>query len=86
MKNIFQSTSLKMAAIGVAATSFGILSCNNQEQENRPNIIFIVADDMGPWTLSVNNDPNTHTPELDKLAELTEQLTTIENHLAELDK
>lgn len=34
----------------------------------RPNILFIVADDMGPWTLSINEDPNTFTPELDKIA------------------
>lgn len=43
--------------------------CNTNEHRTklRPNILFIVADDMGPWTLSINNDPNTFTPELDKL-------------------
>ena len=47
-----------------------ISSCESYEwkSELAPNIIFIVADDMGPWTLSVNNDPNTYTPELDRLA------------------
>jgi uncharacterized sulfatase len=38
-----------------------------KEASMRPNILFIMADDMGPWTLSMNNDPNTYTPELDKL-------------------
>ena len=37
------------------------------KKDSRPNIIIIVADDMGAWTLSINNDPNTYTPELDKL-------------------
>jgi arylsulfatase A-like enzyme len=48
---------------------FCFAGCQSKsEKQTRPNIIFIVADDMGPWTLSVNNNPNTHTPELDKLA------------------
>ena len=38
-------------------------SCASDERkaELAPNIIFIVADDMGPWTLIVNNDPNTYS-------------------------
>jgi Sulfatase len=46
-----------------------IASCASDERkaELAPNIIFIVTDDMEPWTLSVNNDPNTYTPELDRL-------------------
>ncbi len=47
------------------------VSCSDRAQKTddtvRPNIIFVVADDMGPWTLSINNDPNTFTPELDKI-------------------
>lgn len=49
----------------------GFISCKQKSEDSkqkRPNILFIVADDMGPWTLSVNNNPNTHTPELDKIA------------------
>lgn len=37
------------------------------EELLQPNILFIMADDMGPWTLSINQDPNTFTPELDKI-------------------
>jgi uncharacterized sulfatase len=48
-----------------------IAGCSNRnEKENipeRPNILFIMADDMGSWTLSINDDPNTHTPQLDQL-------------------
>ncbi len=34
----------------------------------RPNLLFIMTDDQGPWTLSVEGHPNAFTPELDKLA------------------
>ena len=34
----------------------------------RPNIIFIMADDLGSWILSCEGYPNTHTPNLDQLA------------------
>lgn len=48
-----------------------LFGCQPKETRNiespRPNILFIMADDMGPWTLSINNDPNTYTPELDKI-------------------
>jgi choline-sulfatase len=47
------------------------LGCQTKEQKAgeslRPNILFIMADDMGPWTLSINDDPNTYTPQLDKI-------------------
>lgn len=35
---------------------------------NRPNILFIMADDMGAWTLGSQGFPNSHTPHLDRLA------------------
>jgi uncharacterized sulfatase len=58
-------------AILLVCVAFLINGCTSTENGDkpRPNIIFIVADDMGPWTLSINNDPNTHTPELDKIGE-----------------
>jgi choline-sulfatase len=34
----------------------------------RPNIIFVMADDLGSWILSSEGYPNTHTPNLDRLA------------------
>ncbi|MFO1021281.1 MAG: sulfatase-like hydrolase/transferase [Planctomycetales bacterium] len=34
----------------------------------RPNIIFIVADDMGPWAWGGGGDPQALTPHLDRLA------------------
>ena len=68
---IIQTNKTIVSVFGFLFLFTFITSCNSVERkaELAPNIIFIVADDMGPWTLSVNNDPNTHTPELDKLAE-----------------
>ncbi|MCG2587801.1 sulfatase family protein [Rhodohalobacter sulfatireducens] len=37
--------------------------------EKPPNILFILTDDQANWTLSINDNPNSFTPELDKLAE-----------------
>lgn len=58
--------------IGLMLSFFVLFTgCGQQERKAegtlRPNILFIVADDMGPWTLSINEDPNTFTPELDKI-------------------
>lgn len=66
-----QSNNTIIIVFGFLFLFIFIESCKSVQKidELGPNIIFIVADDMGPWTLSVNNDPNTYTPELDKLAE-----------------
>jgi len=42
-----------------------LFACNGEE---RPNILFILADDQGSWTLGSQSYPNTHTPNLDQLA------------------
>ena len=49
---------------------------NNKESQahRRPNIIFIMTDDQGPWTLGVGNNPNVRTPNLDRLARSGAQL------------
>lgn len=33
----------------------------------RPNVVFIMTDDQGPWALSSTGDPNVSTPQLDRL-------------------
>jgi len=38
-------------------------------QGKKPNVLFIVADDMGAWTLGSSKNANSFTPVLDKLAE-----------------
>lgn len=37
--------------------------------EKPPNILFILTDDQGDWTLGIYDNANSFTPELDKLAE-----------------
>ncbi|MEZ6031981.1 MAG: sulfatase-like hydrolase/transferase [Planctomycetaceae bacterium] len=36
-------------------------------ESTRPNIVFIMTDDQGPWALSAAGDPNARTPHLDRL-------------------
>lgn len=48
-----------------------VCNCGRQAskgKKDRPNILFIVTDDQGAWTLSAESYPNTHTPQIDKLA------------------
>ncbi len=53
--------------LGLASCMVSCQGIDNQENE-RPNILFIVTDDQGPWTFSFQSDLNAHTPNLDKLA------------------
>jgi uncharacterized sulfatase len=41
----------------------------------RPNIVFIMADDMGPWAWGYGGHPNARTPNLDRLREGGAHLT-----------
>jgi len=34
-------------------------------ENERPNIVFTMSDDQGPWALSVTGDANVQTPHLD---------------------
>ncbi len=47
-----------------------MFSCNMQDGkiEERPNVLFIVTDDQGPWTISAQSHANAYTPNLDRLA------------------
>ncbi|HHW10496.1 MAG TPA: sulfatase-like hydrolase/transferase [Firmicutes bacterium] len=36
---------------------------------HKPNILFILSDDQGPWALGCAGNPELHTPHLDKLAQ-----------------
>lgn len=54
----------------VAVCMMGVFDFSkSNKNEKPPNILFIVTDDQGAWTLSINDTPNSFTPELDKLAE-----------------
>lgn len=34
----------------------------------RPNIVFVLTDDQAPWTIGVSGNPQTKTPNIDRLA------------------
>src|SRR5210317_407913 len=47
-----------------------LLSCNSTsvQEDQRPNVVIILADDQGWGDLSVNGNSNLHTPNIDELA------------------
>jgi len=47
----------------------GSYSCKLDETENRPNIVLIMADDMGYECIGANGSTEYYTPNIDKLAE-----------------
>jgi arylsulfatase A-like enzyme len=55
---------LEVAAGGTAAATFG----NAAAQQRRPNVLFILADDLGYGDLSCYGRPDYQTPVLDRLA------------------
>ncbi len=58
-----------MAVVGLASTS-ALTACKGEKQETPqlPNILFILADDMGYGDLSCYGNPYIHTPHIDQLA------------------
>ena len=57
---------LPLGTIAVAATT--AVSCTTQDKNTQPNIIVILADDMGVGDISVYGATAIQTPNLDKLA------------------
>jgi arylsulfatase A len=59
-----------LKTVGLCASSFGLLGFRAfKKKSSRPNIIFIMADDLGYEGLSCYGSKSYSTPELDKLAE-----------------
>ena len=57
-----------IALLGVVALMSGCLTATNQKVPDRPNIILIMADDLGYECIGANGGTSYHTPELDRLA------------------
>ena len=55
--------------LGLLATSAGILQQANAQKFEKPNIVFILADDLGWRDLACYGNPFNETPNLDKLAQ-----------------
>ena len=53
----------------IVLTQMMQLGCKDNEELERPNIIFILADDLGAGDLHCTGHPYAKTPNLDKLAD-----------------
>ncbi|MCC5928171.1 MAG: sulfatase-like hydrolase/transferase [Cyclobacteriaceae bacterium] len=58
-----------MKGWSLIAVSFVLFSCGESKTIDSPNVLFIMADDMGSWALGKEGSPNAFTPQLDKLAD-----------------
>ena len=60
--------------IGVGAVSLAlagrsvVFARTDRAKKKKPNIIFILTDDMGPWAYGAAGDKNARTPNLDRLS------------------
>ena len=58
---------MKNKIILYSTSALALLSCNQQKEE-KPNIIVILADDLGYGDVSTYGSTTIHTPQIDKLA------------------
>lgn len=49
-------------------SALALASCNSMKDHQKPNVIFILADDLGYGDLSCLGQTNFHTPNIDRLA------------------
>ncbi|UWZ86922.1 sulfatase family protein [Occallatibacter riparius] len=61
-------TVLRQAGMGAAALAFGVQKLVGEHTSAKPNIVFIVADDLGYADVSCYGRPDLHTPHIDSLA------------------
>ena len=59
---------LKTCALGSMATILGQTGCMGNQKKKKPNIIFIMADDLGYGELGCYGQKIIQTPNIDKLA------------------
>lgn len=67
-RNVNRRDLLRGAALGVAALASGVEPVFGKRIPQRPNIVFILADDLGFADLACYGRPDLHTPNIDALA------------------
>lgn len=65
---VTRRTVLRGAALGMAALASGVDPLFAEPESKRPNIVFIVADDLGYADVACYGRPDLHTPNIDALA------------------
>jgi len=68
---------LRCAGLAAAGLALPCAGAQAGRASTRPNILFLLTDDQGPWTLGRDprRHPNAHTPNLDRLAQQGALLT-----------
>ncbi|MEE9362106.1 MAG: arylsulfatase [Cellulophaga sp.] len=59
---------LKIYSICLVLLSLTLINCNKEEESKKPNIIYILADDLGYGELGVYGQEKIQTPNIDALA------------------
>jgi len=59
---------IELMTSGIAAANASSMLALGQNQSTRPNFLFIIADDLMYRTVHGLNNPEVHTPNLDRLA------------------
>src|SRR5665213_1991333 len=67
-ENVTRRSVLRGAALGIAALASGVDPVFGEQSSARPNIVFIMADDLGYADVGCYGRPDLRTPNIDNLA------------------
>lgn len=59
---------MMLRTIVATVMALGALACVAAEPDRKPNVVFILTDNQGAWTLGCYGNPDVRTPHIDRLA------------------